>query len=67
MKLDVNAFGHVGNGTIHFDVLGAERDEAIAINVAGLAVLNDFRDSISAAHGVGQYRVEDLAACKSTQ
>ena len=64
--LDVNAFGHVGDGNIHFNVLGSQRPETDKeINAAVHAVVQQFRGSISAEHGIGQYRVKELAASKS--
>lgn len=64
--LDVNAFGHVGDGNIHFNVLGAADSRAEKqINRAVHDVVLQFQGSISAEHGIGQYRVQELAASKS--
>ncbi|MEO9896344.1 MAG: FAD-binding oxidoreductase [Paracoccaceae bacterium] len=63
----INCFGHVGDGNLHynvFPVIGksradhvAERDEVKRI-VHDLA--HEFGGSISAEHGVGRLKVEDL-------
>ncbi|MFI4935910.1 MAG: FAD-binding oxidoreductase [Caulobacterales bacterium] len=68
----VDAFGHVGDGNIHYDILGAEggdpaqhtarRDEAAHIVhelVVGLA------GSISAEHGLGTMKTAEALAYKS--
>jgi len=56
----VNAFGHLGDGNIHYNViLGAGHDGA-AINALVHDVVARFSGSISAEHGIGQYRVDEL-------
>jgi len=68
----VVAFGHIGDGNIHYDVIGpdgagknavddkCERIEAAVYDVIGL-----FDGSISAEHGIGRHRRETLAMRKS--
>lgn len=57
----LNAFGHAGDGNVHFNVLvGAEVDGA-ALNRAVHDVVAAHGGSISAEHGIGGYRVAELA------
>ncbi|HZK99023.1 MAG TPA: FAD-binding oxidoreductase [Caulobacteraceae bacterium] len=68
----IDAFGHVGDGNVHFDVLGPEggadaahlagRDEGAAI-VHALAVA--LGGSISAEHGLGTMKTAEALAFKS--
>lgn len=56
-----NVFGHMGDGNLHYNVLiGPEHDSA-AINRLVHDVVDRFAGSISAEHGIGQYRVDELA------
>ncbi|HTU70909.1 MAG TPA: FAD-binding oxidoreductase [Candidatus Baltobacteraceae bacterium] len=57
----VLAFGHVGDGNIHFNVLLGPGDCAEAVNHTVHSVVRDFDGSITAEHGVGRYRREELA------
>lgn len=53
-------FGHIGDGNIHYNVMGfLEHDEA-AINRLLHDVVKRFNGRISAEHGIGQYRVAEL-------
>lgn len=68
----VVAFGHMGDGNIHYDVLqpeGATREDFAARTEALEAAIYDcidrFEGSISAEHGVGLARRDDIAARKS--
>ena len=64
-RLELNAFGHLGDGNIHFNVLGpADRVSAEAINRAVHDVVARFDGSITAEHGVGQYRLAELLRLK---
>jgi FAD/FMN-containing dehydrogenase len=64
-RLEVNAFGHLGDGNIHFNILGhGERVSAEAVNRVVHDVVARFGGSISAEHGVGQYRVAELLRLK---
>lgn len=62
----VNCFGHVGDGNLHYNVfpaLGQERgDEALraAIKAAVHGVVDALGGSVSAEHGIGRMKVEDL-------
>ena len=67
----VIAFGHAGDGNIHYDVLeppgGIADREAwrLAVESAVYDVIERHQGSISAEHGVGLARREDLARRKS--
>ena len=62
------AFGHLGDGNVHFHVLapaGAERgawelQEGKAISAFVHDLVTQWRGSISAEHGIGQMKVEEL-------
>ena len=55
-----NAFGHMGDGNIHYNVLAAPDHDGDAINRLVHGVVDRFGGSISAEHGIGQYRVAEL-------
>jgi FAD/FMN-containing dehydrogenase len=64
----VNAFGHLGDGNVHFNVrapAGAgeewieQEEEAVTAFVHDL--VTDAGGSISAEHGIGQIKVDELA------
>jgi FAD/FMN-containing dehydrogenase len=57
----VNAFGHLGDGNIHYNVLVDANHEASVVNRIVHDVVAAFGGSISAEHGIGQYRVGELA------
>jgi FAD/FMN-containing dehydrogenase len=68
----VVAFGHVGDGNIHFNVsqpVGADTAAFLArwdeVNRAVHAIVRDLEGSISAEHGIGQMKRELLAEVKS--
>jgi len=56
----VNAFGHLGDGNIHYNVLVEVGHDAAAINRIVHDVVAAYGGSISAEHGIGQYRVGEL-------
>lgn len=56
----VNAFGHLGDGNIHYNVVLAPGQDGAAINTLVHDVVARFAGSISAEHGIGQYRVDEL-------
>lgn len=56
----VNAFGHLGDGNIHYNVVMAPGQDGAAINALVHDVVARFSGSISAEHGIGQYRVDEL-------
>ena len=68
----IAAFGHVGDGNVHYDVLGpaggngeahaALRDAAAK---AVYDIVQDLGGSISAEHGLGMMKVDEAAARKS--
>ncbi|TWG96389.1 FAD/FMN-containing dehydrogenase [Mesorhizobium sp. J18] len=55
-------FGHLGDGNIHFNVVAPEPAEPINRIVHDLIVYHG--GSISAEHGIGAYRVDELVRCK---
>lgn len=63
------AFGHLGDGNVHFHVLapaGAvagvwEESEGKTISAAVHDLVRDWGGSISAEHGIGQMKVDELA------
>jgi FAD/FMN-containing dehydrogenase len=68
----VDAFGHVGDGNIHFDVLGppdGEADRHAEGREAGARLVHDLvvslGGSISAEHGLGVMKTAEAAAYKS--
>ncbi len=68
----VVAFGHVGDGNVHYDPIPADGaakdaldDRREAIEAAVYDVVDAFGGSISAEHGVGRARRDDLARLRS--
>jgi FAD/FMN-containing dehydrogenase len=61
----VNAFGHLGDGNIHYNVLVEAGHDAGTINRIVHDVVAAHGGSISAEHGIGQYRVGELARYRS--
>ncbi len=66
------SFGHIGDGNVHYDVLGPEGSEPDVlepvrpqIESAVYDVIGEFSGSISAEHGVGRHRRDTLAKRKS--
>lgn len=66
------AFGHMGDGNIHYDIIGpdgAPKDaltpKRLEIESAVYDVIATFDGSISAEHGVGRHRRDTLAKRKS--
>lgn len=65
-------FGHIGDGNIHYNILAEEGaakdaldDRRPAIEQAVYDIIGEFDGSISAEHGVGRHRRNDIAARKS--
>ncbi|MBD3788623.1 MAG: MoaD/ThiS family protein, partial [Sphingomonadales bacterium] len=63
----INCFGHVGDGNLHFNVFpapGRSRDDEAPRRDAVKRAVHDlvvsFDGSVSAEHGVGRLKVEDL-------
>ncbi len=68
----VVAFGHIGDGNIHYDIVPPEGagkhaldDKRKAIETRIYDVIQSFDGSISAEHGVGRHKKEAVAARKS--
>lgn len=57
----VNVFGHAGDGNVHYNVLAGLEADGKAINRAVHDVVVAYGGSISAEHGIGSYRVAELA------
>ena len=62
------AYGHLGDGNLHFNVSAAEGDDGSALLAAGDSIRRAIHDlvaghggSISAEHGIGQLKVGELA------
>jgi FAD/FMN-containing dehydrogenase len=63
----VLAFGHIGDGNIHFNVLLDGGATADAVNATVHAIVAKYRGSITAEHGIGRYRVNELRAHRSEE
>ena len=68
----IDAFGHVGDGNIHYDVLSAPGGDAAALNARREAASHLVHDivvglegSISAEHGLGTMKTAEAMAYKS--
>lgn len=61
----LNAFGHVGDGNIHFNVIVPPETDALALNQLVHDLVVQHGGSISAEHGIGQYRVGEMLRCRS--
>ncbi|RJG03646.1 FAD-binding oxidoreductase [Noviherbaspirillum sedimenti] len=61
----VNAFGHAGDGNMHFNVIVPPETDALALNRLVHDLVVQYGGSISAEHGIGQYRVGELVRCRS--
>ena len=68
----VVAFGHIGDGNVHYDIVPAEGAEKTAIDhlrepiqAAVYDVIDQFDGSISAEHGVGRHKKDAVAERKS--
>ena len=55
----VNAFGHMGDGNIHFNVIVPDSTDGGSINRTVHDLVARFDGSISAEHGIGQYRTTE--------
>ena len=60
----VNCFGHLGDGNLHYNVI-IDRHDPDAINRVVHDVVQHYSGSISAEHGIGQYRVNELQRRRS--
>ncbi len=66
------AFGHVGDGNVHYDVMapaGGDHAAFMALREEGMALVHDivarFEGSISAEHGLGRLKSDQARAYKS--
>ncbi|MDO8699426.1 MAG: FAD-binding oxidoreductase [Rhodoferax sp.] len=62
----INAFGHAGDGNIHYNLIVPPGTQASAVNTLVHDLVVSLGGSISAEHGIGQYRVGELVRCRST-
>jgi FAD/FMN-containing dehydrogenase len=58
----VLAFGHAGDGNIHFNVLIGADARADDVNRTVHGIVGEFNGSITAEHGIGRYRRDELPA-----
>jgi FAD/FMN-containing dehydrogenase len=56
----LNIFGHMGDGNIHFNALADARTDSEKLNRCVHDLVIAAGGSISAEHGIGQYRVSEL-------
>ncbi|QPN32455.1 FAD-binding oxidoreductase [Diaphorobacter sp. JS3051] len=61
----INTFGHAGDGNLHYNVIVPASLDASALNRLVHDVVVEFGGSISAEHGIGQYRVDELVRCRA--
>ncbi|WP_274845476.1 FAD-binding oxidoreductase [Sinorhizobium meliloti] len=61
----LNVFGHLGDGNLHYNVLLGSEDDPAAVNRAVHDAVVCHRGSISAEHGLGQYRVGEWQRTKA--
>jgi len=68
----VCAFGHLGDGNIHFNLtqpIGADKqaflDRWAEMNKLVHDIVADMGGSVSAEHGIGQLKIEEMARYKS--
>lgn len=61
----INAFGHAGDGNLHYNVIVPAGLDAAALNQLVHDIVSSFGGSISAEHGIGQYRVSELIRCRA--
>ncbi len=58
-------FGHLGDGNLHVNVLGATAREADALEDAVLGLVAERGGTVSAEHGIGVHKVRHLALIRS--
>ncbi|MDO9436694.1 FAD-binding oxidoreductase [Hydrogenophaga sp.] len=63
----INAFGHAGDGNIHYNLIAPAGSDHAAVNRTVHDLVMAHGGSISAEHGIGQYRVDELVRCKSAE
>ncbi|UXX82048.1 FAD-binding oxidoreductase [Roseovarius pelagicus] len=57
----LNVFGHLGDGNLHYNVMNVTEGDAGRVNAGVHDVITRHSGSISAEHGLGQYRVSEWA------
>jgi FAD/FMN-containing dehydrogenase len=57
----LNIFGHAGDGNLHYNVIYQDDADIIGLSAAVHDLVTGYDGSISAEHGIGQYRVEELS------
>ncbi|HSC80009.1 MAG TPA: FAD-binding oxidoreductase [Chitinolyticbacter sp.] len=67
---DIVAFGHVGDGNLHYNVFLADRGKGVyahepAINAAIYALVAELAGTLSAEHGIGVLKRDELAHYRS--
>ena len=63
-RAEVVLFGHLGDGNLHVNVLGLDPDDA-TVDHTVLALVAAMGGSISAEHGIGVAKRDDLALARS--
>lgn len=63
----LNVFGHLGDGNLHFNVLVNAEHDAGLVNRTVHDLVARYGGSISAEHGIGQYRVGELQRTRSPE
>jgi FAD/FMN-containing dehydrogenase len=63
----LNIFGHLGDGNLHFNVLVGTEHDAGLVNRTVHDLVARHGGSISAEHGIGQYRVAELQRTRSAE
>lgn len=57
-------FGHLGDGNIHVEIHGPAADDK-AVDLAVLQAISRYGGSISAEHGVGRAKAQELTLCRT--
>lgn len=57
--LSPHVFGHIGDGNLHYNILTDRPDRSYALITAVHDLVASFGGSITAEHGVGQYRLDE--------
>ena len=60
----ISAFGHLGDGNIHINVIGQSPEEEASLTKALFDVVASLDGSFSAEHGIGRLRRDELARRK---
>ncbi|QCO55387.1 FAD-binding oxidoreductase [Pseudorhodobacter turbinis] len=57
----LNIFGHLGDGNLHYNVMNVAKADSARVNTAVHDMVARYNGSISAEHGLGQYRTAEWA------